>query len=190
MTREVEFLFDYASPYSYLANELLAKALPGTSLIYRPTYLRAFDAFAKGIPFSAAKLMWMVKDLQRCAAEHDVTFAMPPTFPVNGLYALRGALAAQHAGVFERYHTPMFRAVWREGRESSTKDGAAAIIRDLGLSELVPALDDPAIKEELKTASDGAAKRGVFGVPTFFAGGELFWGHDRLHQVARAAGIG
>ena len=55
------------------------------------------------------------------------------------------------------------------------------------MPELASALDDPSIKDELKTATETAAKRGVFGVPTFFVGDEMFWGHDRMHQVARTA---
>ncbi|HEY5922129.1 MAG TPA: 2-hydroxychromene-2-carboxylate isomerase [Kofleriaceae bacterium] len=185
--RDVEFLFDYASPYSYLANEALDRVLPGVRVTYQPVYLRGFETFAKGVPFSPAKLMWTVKDLRRAAEELGVKLGMPPTFPVNGLYGLRAALAARRAGLLERFHTPMFRAVWRDGRESSTKDGLLAILADLGLSELGSAVDDPAIKDELKTATEAAAKRGAFGVPTFFVGDELFWGHDRMHQVAKAA---
>lgn len=185
--RDVDFIYDYASPYSFLANEVLATALPGIRVTYQPVYLRGFAAFSQGIPFVPAKLMWMVKDLQRCAADAGVTMKLPPTFPVNGLYSLRAALAARRAGLFERFHTLMFRAVWRDGRESSTKPAVIALLDDLGLSELAPALDDPSIKDELKTATDDAAKRGAFGVPAFFVGDELFWGHDRLHQVAKAA---
>jgi 2-hydroxychromene-2-carboxylate isomerase len=186
VVRDVELFFDYASPYSYLANEAIATTLPGVRIIYQPVYLRGFEAFSKGIPFTPAKLMWIVRDLQRCAADVGVTMRLPPTFPVNGLYALRAALAARRAGVFERFHTPMFRAVWRDGRESSTKAGLVAVLADLGLTELGAALDDPSIKDELKAATDAAAKRGAFGVPTFFVGDELFWGHDRMHQVAKA----
>ncbi len=185
--RTVEFLFDYASPYSFLANESLATALPDIAITYQPVYLRGFEAFAKGIPYTPAKLMWLVTDIQRCATDANLSMKLPPTFPVNGLYALRAALAARRAGVFERFHTPMFRAIWRDGRESSTKDGLLAILADLGLSELAPALDDPSIKDELKAATDAAIKRGAFGVPTFFVGDELFWGHDRMHQVRAAA---
>ena len=185
--RDVEFLFDYASPYSYLANESIERVLPGVRLTYQPVYLRGFEAFAKGIPFTASKLMWMVKDLRRSAEELGVKFGLPPTFPVNGLYGLRAALAARRAGVFERFHTPMFRAVWRDGRESSNKDAMVALLGELGFPELAGAIDDPAIKDELKAATDAAAKRGAFGVPTFFVGDELFWGHDRMHQVAKAA---
>jgi 2-hydroxychromene-2-carboxylate isomerase len=185
--RDVEMIFDYASPYSYLANESLATALPGVRVSLQPVYLRGFEAFAKGIPFTAAKLMWMVKDLQRCAADIGVAMKLPPTFPVNGLYSLRAAVAARRAGVFDRLHTPMFRAVWRDGRESSTKDSVLAILADLGLAELGSALDDPSIKDELKSATEAAMKRGAFGVPTFFVGNELYWGHDRMQQVAKAA---
>jgi 2-hydroxychromene-2-carboxylate isomerase len=187
--RAVQFLFDYASPYAYLANESLERALPGVRVDYQPVYLRGFEAFSKGIPYGAAKLAWVVKDLQRCAAELGVTLGMPPTFPVNGLYALRVAVAAKRAGTFERFHTVMFRAVWRDAREASTKDGVIAILDDLDMPELASALDDPSIKDELKTATEAAAKRGTFGVPTFFVGDDMYWGHDRMHQVAKAAGL-
>jgi 2-hydroxychromene-2-carboxylate isomerase len=183
---DIELLFDYASPYAFLANELIATQLPGATIHYRPVYLRGFETFAKGIPYTADRLRYIVVDVQRCANEHGITFRPPASFPVNGLYALRAAIAAQRAGVFERYHTPMFRAVWSRGREASTKDGVIELLGELGLSELVGSLDDPAIKDELRTATESAIKRGVFGVPTFFVGSAMYWGHDRIHQVARA----
>lgn len=185
--RPVEFLFDYASPYSYLANELLATQLPGVRITYQPVYLRGFEPFSRGIPFTAPKLAWMIQDLRRCAAEHALPFRVPASFPVNGLYALRGALAARRAGMFDPYHRRMFRAVWAEGRETSNRDAVAQICDELGLADVAAGLDDPAIKDELRTATEAAARRGVFGVPTFFVGDEMYWGHDRLHQVARAA---
>lgn len=185
--RPVEFLFDYASPYSYLANELLATRLPGVRITYTPVYIRGFDMFSKAVPYSGPRMAYILKDLGRIAAEHSLPLRVPATFPVNGLYALRGALAAKLAGMFDVYHRAMFRAVWAEGRETSNRDTVAQIMRSLGLGDLVPALDDSALKEELRTTTEAAARRGVFGVPTFFVENEMFWGHDRMHQVARAA---
>lgn len=190
MPTPVEFLFDYASPFSYLANELLARRLPGATVEYRPIYLRGFETFAKGLPFVPAKLAWMVNDLRRCSEAEGVAVSIPPTFPVNGLYALRGAIAAQRAGCFAAYHGPMFHAAWRDGRDVSKKDVVVQIASELGLADVAGALDDPAIKHQLKTDTDAAARRGAFGAPTFFVGSEMFWGHDRLHHVARAAGLG
>lgn len=45
----------------------------------------------------------------------------------------------------------------------------------------------PAVKDRLREATAAAEARGVFGVPTFFVGDEMFWGHDRFDYVARAA---
>lgn len=185
----IEFLYDYASPYSFLANETLGAKLPGAEIVYRPVYLRGFDGFKTGIPFTGAKLGWMINDLRRCAAELAIDFRVPHSFPVNGLYALRGAIAAQRAGTFDRYHPTMFRAVWQHSRDVSSAAAVAALATELGFPEIAGQLDDPSIKDELRANTDEAIRRGVFGVPTFFVGAELFWGHDRMHQVAAAAGL-
>jgi 2-hydroxychromene-2-carboxylate isomerase len=182
----VEFLFDYASPYSFLANETLGAKLPGVEINYRPVYLRGFDGFRTGIPFSGTKLSWIIVDLRRCAADIGVELRVPAVFPVNGLYALRGALAAQRLGKLAAYHTPMFRAAWHHGRDISRKEAVVELATELGLAEVAALLDEPSIKDELKANTEDAIRRNVFGVPTFFVGGELFWGHDRMHQVANA----
>jgi 2-hydroxychromene-2-carboxylate isomerase len=184
----VEFLFDYASPFSFLANELIAagKLGPSAEITYRPVYLRGFDSFAKGIPFSPAKLSYLIADLRRCAQELRLEMRIPAAFPVNGLYALRGAIAAQRAGLFPAYHEAVFRATWQRGRDISRKESLAALVTELGFPDVAAALEDPTIKDELKAATDAAIKRGAFGVPTFFVGPEMYWGHDRMHQVARA----
>jgi 2-hydroxychromene-2-carboxylate isomerase len=42
------------------------------------------------------------------------------------------------------------------------------------------------VKDRLKTITDEAIKRGVFGAPTMFVGNELFFGQDRLDFVREA----
>jgi 2-hydroxychromene-2-carboxylate isomerase len=54
------------------------------------------------------------------------------------------------------------------------------------MPELADALDEPSIKDELRATTEDAIRRGAFGVPTFFVGREMFWGHDRMHQIAKA----
>ncbi len=39
------------------------------------------------------------------------------------------------------------------------------------------------MKQELLTNTERAVARGVFGSPSFFVGGELFFGKDRLREV-------
>ena len=45
-----------------------------------------------------------------------------------------------------------------------------------------------ACKQKLIENTDDAVARGVFGVPTFFVGDEMFFGKERLGQVIEAAG--
>lgn len=183
----VELYYDYASPWSFLANEILASALPGRTIRYRPTYLRGLEMFAQGVPYSGAKLAYLVTDLRRCAEHHQVAMSPPARFPINGVYALRAALLAQDAGAFDDVHFPLFRAAWREGKDVSDKQVVKTLLAELGHAAIAERLEDPALKERLRKDTEEASKRGVFGAPTFFVGDEMFWGHDRLEYVARAS---
>ena len=42
---------------------------------------------------------------------------------------------------------------------------------------------DAAVKRELADNTEAAVERGVFGVPTFFVGEEMFFGKDKLADV-------
>ena len=60
--------------------------------------------------------------------------------------------------------------------------GPADVGLDAGsLEERIAA---PAIKDSLRSSTQQALEAGVFGVPTFRCRKELFWGHDRLDQLA------
>jgi 2-hydroxychromene-2-carboxylate isomerase len=185
---KVELLFDYASPWSYLANAIAPARLAGAEIVYRPIYLRGLETFAKGLPYCSNKLRYIMRDYARCAEHEGVATTMPAQFPINGLYALRGALAAERLGGFAAYHPRMFAAAWREGRDVSRKEVVCEVARAAGLDEarFAALLDDAAVKEQLRADTAAAEARGVFGAPTFFVGDELFWGHDRLDYVARA----
>jgi 2-hydroxychromene-2-carboxylate isomerase len=112
-------------------------------------------------------------------------------FPINGLSSLRGALAARQLGGFAAYHGAMFRAAWRDDRDISSKDTVLAVAGEVGLDRaaFAQAIESQAIKDQLKADTARAASRGVFGVPTFFVGDELFWGQDRMDFVARALAL-
>ena len=190
--KPIETYFDYASPWAYLASELMPRKLPslGAAVVYRPIYLRGLESFAKGVPYTHSKLAYLMRDLARCAEFEGVTLMQPPTFPIDGLHALRGAIVAQDSGAFDRYHRSAFRAAWASGRDINQREVVAAILAEaLGSSEAtaLEAMAVPSIKERLREATAAAEARGVFGVPTFFVGDEMFWGHDRFDYVARAA---
>lgn len=188
--KNVALYFDYASPWAYIAEELLPRKLPGIAVTHHPIYLRGLETFAKGMPYTGAKLQYQARDLARVAEHEAVTLVPPTTFPIDGLHALRAAYVAQDSGAFDRYHRATFRATWAEQRDIGNKDVVARLLAEaIGASEAVAleAMTAQSIKDRLRDATTQAEARGVFGTPTFFVGDEMFWGHDRFDYVARAS---
>ena len=105
MSPEVEFLFDYGSPFSHLANlqiEGFAKR-NGAAVIYTPILLGAvLKATGNASPMTVpAKGRYMATELRRWAARYRVAFKPNPHgFMSNALRLMRGAVAAQANGGF------------------------------------------------------------------------------------------
>jgi 2-hydroxychromene-2-carboxylate isomerase len=80
-------------------------------------------------------------------------------------------------------------ACWGQGRNISQRDTVVAVATELfGASiaqQLLDKTEDPSVKEQLRTNTDAAIARGVFGVPTVAVDGtdELFWGSDRIDHL-------
>jgi 2-hydroxychromene-2-carboxylate isomerase len=184
---QIELAFDYSSPWAFLATAAVPERFAGLEVTHTPVYLRGFEAFREGLPYSPAKLAYIVQDLPRVARSLGVRIKQPSVFPINGVHALRGALAAQREGVFGAYHTAMFAAAWQEDRDVSNKDVVRTIAREAGAVPVADAIDEPSIKDALRASTERAIARGAFGVPTFFVGDQLFWGQDRMADAARLA---
>ncbi len=187
--KPVEFYFDYASPWAYLADRVLGRRLAGIEIVYKPTYIRGLEMFSKGMPFVANKLAYLGLDWKRCLELEQVAGNSPTRFPINGLYALRAALYAQENGGFEKLHDRLFRATWHDDIEVSDKSRIIELGVAAGQDEeaFATGIDSPAIKKKLRDDTEAAQTRGLFGLPSFFVEGELFWGYDRLDLVAEAA---
>jgi 2-hydroxychromene-2-carboxylate isomerase len=192
MASELEFFFDYGSPFSYLADTQL-KGLAertGARVVYRPLLLGGvFKETGNTSPIAIeAKRQYMMTDLERWAKRYGVPAPHNPHFPINTMRLMRGAIAAERAGVFAAYHRAIFDAFWREGLNL----GEAAIVRGvleragLDAERIAVASEEPAVKDALRAATEAAVARGVFGAPTFFVGDEMFWGNDRLMFVEQA----
>lgn len=189
MPKTAEFYFDYGSPASHIAFFELRRIAreTGAKIVWRPILLGAvFRAINSHSPVDIApKGKWMMWDLTNYARRAGVPFEHNPHFIINTLAIMRGALVAERRGELERYSEAMFMAIWRDALDMDdpavigqalTKNGFDAPAYFAGVQE-------PAIKDELKSRSDEAVARGVFGTPTFFVGKKMWWGQDRLDWV-------
>jgi len=192
MSHTLEFYFDYGSPYSYLADtqvEAIA-ARAGATLVRKPILLGGvFKATGNHSPIEVpAKSKWTAFDMPLWARHYGVPLQRNPFFPVNTLALMRGAVAAQLDGLFERYHPAAFKAMWVDGRNLNDPAEIASVLAAAGLDPAIFAnrIQEPDVKDRLKALTDEAVGRGVFGAPTCFVGDQMFFGNDRLPFVERA----
>jgi 2-hydroxychromene-2-carboxylate isomerase len=193
MSRTIEFLFDYGSPFSYLAS----LQLPGfarrnnATVIYRPILLGAvLKATSNQSPMAIpAKGRYMAIELRRWAERYNVPFRLNPyPFMANTITLMRGAVAAQKQGNFSIYHDLMLKAVWAEPLDLGDEAVRSRLLERAGFTPaaFAAAIESAAVKDELRRNTEDAVARGVFGAPTIFVGGEMFWGNDRFDFVEEA----
>lgn len=183
----VEMHFDFASPYSFFADARIDEVLAGTGACVKriPVYLRGFDAFRSGVPFVPAKLAYIGNDLMRHSARYAIPFSVPASFPVNGLYALRAYAHLDGGPLADAFRRAAFSAIWQKGRDLSNAQAVLDVAAECGAprDDVAAAMESPAIKDKIKANTAASIARGAFGVPTFFVGDEMLWGHDRLDFV-------
>jgi 2-hydroxychromene-2-carboxylate isomerase len=194
MTKGVEFFFDVGSPASYLACTQIERIAreAGAELRWRPMLLGGvFKATGNASPVTVpAKGRWMLGDLQQWAAHWGVPLQFSRHFPVNTLTVMRIAAGLQLRGSpdFRRYLDAVFSALWVDGKNLGDAAVLADVLRDAGLDAdaLAALAADPEVKAALIATTEEAVARGVFGAPTIFVGGRMFFGQDRLHFVEQA----
>jgi len=189
MTKTVEFLFDFGSPTSFLAYKQLPKiaARHGARIMWTPFLLGGvFKATGNTSPAMVpAKARYMNGDLARFAKRYGIVLNFNSHFPVNTLPLMRGAVAYQSTPQFDIYVNAMFDAMWAHPRNLNDQNEITHVLKDIRIdpSDFLARIERADVKEKLKANTEGAVARGVFGAPTFFVNGEMFFGQDRLDFV-------
>jgi 2-hydroxychromene-2-carboxylate isomerase len=192
MNKTLEFFFDFGSPTSYLAWTQLPRIAreAGAQIAWRPMLLGGvFKATGNQSPVNIpAKGRYMLQDLARFASRYGVPMTFNPHFPINTLTLMRGAAGYQDDERFERYVHTIFEALWVQQKNLAKSEVVAEVLSAAGFdpAEFELLVSDERVKERLKSTTEEAIKRGVFGAPTFFVGSEMHFGQDRLDFVAEA----
>ncbi len=183
---ELEFYFEFSSPYAYFAS-LEVEALcrrNGLRLMWRPVMLGGIlkQTGQKPLLTDGVRGEYSTMDCLRWARRAAIPFRIPEPFPVNSLKAARGVLLFHDRQWLAAYIHACFRAVWAEGKDPYADETMAEIVAGLGqdAEAFLAGIEEPAIKQRLKDETEAARLRGVFGAPTFFFQDEMMWGNDRM----------
>lgn len=168
----IEFWFDFASSYSYVAALRIERERGGVEVVYRPFLLGPLFHEQLGIkdsPFNTQPVrgQYMWRDVERLCQKYGLPWRKPSVFPRNSVLAARAALGRDCAFVEK-----VFLANFAEDRDIADP----AVIAALGGDPAPPA----GVKAGLRANVDEARRRQLFGAPSFTVGGELFFGQDRL----------
>ncbi len=175
----VDWYFDFISPFAYLQWARLGDLPPTVELRLRPVLLAGvLNHWGQLGPAEIApKRRFSYQHVTWLAARAGLPFTMPAGHPFNSLPLLRLACSLSATPpVVER----LFRFVWVDGHIPQQPKPWAVLLAELGLSGYE---ETSQAKQQLRTATDAAIGRGVFGAPTAVAGGELFWGYDATDML-------
>ena len=191
MAVSLDFWFEFASTYSYLAvSRVEQEALAaGVVVTWRPFLLGPIFK-AQGwndSPFNVypAKGRYMWRDMARLCDGYGLSLKHPTQFPRNGLLAARVTLAGGDAGWVPEFVRRTYRANFAEDRDIADAAVLGELLRDVGAdpTAVLAEAGSDGVKAKLRANTEEAQRLGIFGAPSFVASGELFWGNDRLDDA-------
>ena len=182
MTKEVDFYFDFISPYSYLAHQKI-KTINNVNFNYKPVLLGGLHNL-QGITapaFIKSKLKYMISDCNLIAKKEKINFTWSSKFPINSLNIMRGYLFIND-DVKNLYLNEIFDAYWKDNLDISNEEILKTLIKkcEINSNNFFEGIKDPKIKDKLKVITQEAHSKEIFGAPTFVVNNKLFWGQDRL----------
>jgi len=182
MIRSIDFYFDFISPYSYLALKKI-KELKEINFKYMPVLLGGLHNLQGITPpaFIEPKLKHMINDCVLIAKKNKYDFLWNSKFPINSLNIMRGYLFINDE-TKNLYLKEMFDAYWKNNLDISNDEILKTLLEKckINSNDFFDGIKEPEIKNELKTITQEAHDKKIFGAPTFVVNNKIFWGQDRL----------
>ena len=186
MTKELDFYFDFISPYTYLAHKKIQLLPKNIKIKYKPIFLGGLHNL-EGITapaFIKSKLKNMINDCKLIAKKNEVDFLWNSKFPLNSLNIMRGLFSVNSINI-DQYINIMFNAFWVQNLDITKEEILISLLEKykIDVNNFFKTIKNTAIKTKLKNATYNAYKKGVFGAPTFIVNNKIFWGQDRLNYA-------
>jgi 2-hydroxychromene-2-carboxylate isomerase len=194
MPKTVEMLFDFVSPNAYLAYYPLKDfaARQGAEIVITPIFLGGMHKLSGNAPplirdaDVKGKNTYAMLEMQRFIAKYGFDkFTMNPQFPFNSIMLQRLLMAAKEEGREIEFIDFLLPHVWEQGANMTDPETVMELLTESPFdgAAMAERIQSSELKQQLVDNTANAVERGAFGIPTFFVGGEMFFGKDRLTQV-------
>ena len=189
MSGELEFYFDFLSPFAYLTHDRVCGLARGyrRKLTYMPIDLRAAKIAAgntgpsnRDIP---VKLRYLKTDIERWAKRVNLPVSFPPSLDSHRMNA--GTFYALDRGLGEKYVREGFNLGWGLGGDIGSDETLTRLAEIMGWppAEFIEYAGAWKASPEYVESNRQAVEKGVFGVPTIIVDDQMWWGNDRLDFV-------
>jgi 2-hydroxychromene-2-carboxylate isomerase len=188
---ELEFWFDFASTYSYVA-AMRIQALcenGGVALAWKPFLLGPIFALQgwDDSPFNLIERRgaYMWRDLERLTTKFGIPWRKPTRFPRTATMAARVACLVAGESWCGDFVRAVFTANFAEDRDIGDEAVVTSVLDRLGKSgaSLVAQATSPEYRGLLRANTEAAIALGIFGAPNCIVDGELFWGEEALDDA-------
>jgi 2-hydroxychromene-2-carboxylate isomerase len=175
--RRAIWYFDFVSPFAYIGLHRLKELPAELAIEFQPVLFAGLLGHwgQKGPAELPSKRRYTYRWTHWWAKSLGLPFRYPAGHPFNPLHHLRLAIAC---GARPEVVRRIFEAIWTTGADAAEPARFAALLNEFGLRQ--EDLEKPEIKNQLRSNTESAIQRGVFGVPTLEVDGELFWGADAI----------
>ena len=190
----VDFIFDVASPNTYLAHKIIPgiEERTGAKFNYVPCLLGGIHKLSNNQPPFIAyadcknKSDYQMLEIDRFVKQHGLTnYKFNSHFPPTTIQIQRGAIAAKELNIFEDYFECVIKAMWENDKNISDVEVLKSLLSESGfdVEAIMNIVTSQACKDKLIENTNNAVERGSFGVPTFFYDNQIFFGKDHLYQL-------
>src|SRR3984885_9489574 len=190
---EIKFYFAYTSPFTYLALEP-AYALERSHNVrvrfipYGVNIRKVYGDVPTRSDRDQIKVRYLYLDVRRMAKERGVTI-YPPKRIFSARIAFYGGMCAEDGGLFRPYADRVFERFWKRELDVEQPTALSRILREIGADvakfERYLADEEAEAQPRLRACYAEAQSDKIFGVPTFVADREIFWGYDRIDWLIR-----
>jgi 2-hydroxychromene-2-carboxylate isomerase len=189
-TMDVHFYYGLGSRYSYIAATQIARIAAETSatFVWYPVFSGHLIKQAQHDPFAQENRRgqyedaYRITDAQRWARYYSIPYREPDVEGVDWSRVIRACIAAKSLGAVERYSLGVYEDVFADANPPRSTERLVAIAAKVGLdaARFSSLLSSESVAQDEASILNQASRIGVFGVPTFVVGSELFWGQDRI----------
>tara|TARA_B100001123_G_C14940943_1_gene879677 strand:+ start:22 stop:591 length:570 start_codon:yes stop_codon:yes gene_type:complete len=188
MTKNIDFYFDFISPYTYIGHKRIELEGGEFNFKYKPILLGGLHKLWGITPqaFIEPKKKFMIMDCEMVSKKLNIDFKFNSKFPLSSVKLMRGCLILNEEQL-RKYINLVFDAYWKYDEDITDNNVVAKILKKIkiNINDFNQKIEKAVVKKKLKDLTTEAYQKNVFGAPTFVSSGKLFWGQDRFEFAVK-----